>query len=321
MNETKYPIYIISKGRWQTRQTSRTLEYLKIPYHIVIEPQEYSEYSKVIDKNKIFVLPFSNLNQGSIPARNWVWEHSISIGAKKHWIMDDNIWQFYYSFNNERVKAADHYGLLAIEDFSDRFINCGISGPNYKFFVPDMDKKTPITFNTRIYSCILIDNSIEFRWRGKYNEDTDLSLRYLKTGGCTALHNWFICGKTTTLTMKGGNTDILYKQDGREKMADSLVEQHPDVTKKIWHWGRWQHFVDYRKFFQNKLIYREGFNLENERKIIFTRKEISDKELDEYNKYLLLSDKKDNQEEKEDNENEIIAEELKEDKNYQNFLF
>ena len=62
---------------------------MKVPYWIVIEPQEYEKYAEVIDSSKILVLPFSNLGQGSIPARNWVWEHSISIGAKKHWILDD----------------------------------------------------------------------------------------------------------------------------------------------------------------------------------------------------------------------------------------
>lgn len=63
----KYPVYIISKGRWESRLTSKALEKLKIPYHIVIEPQEYDQYSRVIDKNKILILPFSNLGLGGIP--------------------------------------------------------------------------------------------------------------------------------------------------------------------------------------------------------------------------------------------------------------
>ena len=42
----KYPIYIISKGRWQKRQTSKALEIMKVPYKIVVEPQEYEKYSK-----------------------------------------------------------------------------------------------------------------------------------------------------------------------------------------------------------------------------------------------------------------------------------
>ena len=91
----KHPIYVISKGRWESRLTSKSLERMGVPYHIVVEPQEYDEYAKVIDPKKIYTLPFSNLGKGSIPARNWVWDHSISIGAKKHWIIDDNIYDFY----------------------------------------------------------------------------------------------------------------------------------------------------------------------------------------------------------------------------------
>src|SRR5687767_14144816 len=36
----RYPIYIISKGRCDSRLTSRALEWIKVPYHIVVEPQE-----------------------------------------------------------------------------------------------------------------------------------------------------------------------------------------------------------------------------------------------------------------------------------------
>ena len=51
----KYPVYIISKGRWDhaLRMTQRTMEELKIPYRIVIEKDEYDQYSKVVPKEKI----------------------------------------------------------------------------------------------------------------------------------------------------------------------------------------------------------------------------------------------------------------------------
>ena len=65
-----------------------------------------------------------------------------------------------------------------------------------------------------------------------------------------------------TMKMKGGNTDVLYtqneKMDGRLLMAQSLYNQHPDVTKVVWKWGRWQHSVDYRPFAKNKLKLKEG---------------------------------------------------------------
>ena len=41
-------------------------------------------------------------------------------------------------------------------------------------------------------------------------------------------------------------------------MAQSLVEQHPDVTTIKWKWNRWQHHVDYSQFKRNKLIKRDG---------------------------------------------------------------
>lgn len=63
----KYPVYIISKGRWESRLTNKALERMNVPYHIVIEPQEFNDYARVIDEKKILVLPFSNLGKGSIP--------------------------------------------------------------------------------------------------------------------------------------------------------------------------------------------------------------------------------------------------------------
>jgi len=231
---------------------------MKVPYHIVIEPQEYKEYSSVIDKNKILILPFSNLNRGSVPARNWVWDHSIKSGAKRHWILDDNIRTFYRVYKNNQYKLDSGVGFKIIEDYTDRFTNIALSGMNYEMFVLKRQKYKPYRINTRIYSCILINNSICYRWRGKYNEDTDLSLRALKNKWCTLLFNIFVCQKIATMRMKGGNTDELYKQDakfdGRLEMALALKRYHPDVTKIVKKWGRWQHSVNYKPFKANKLI-------------------------------------------------------------------
>ena len=62
----------------------------------------------------------------------------------------------------------------------------------------------------------------------------------------------------------GGNNHELYKRDGRLKMAESLVEQHPDVATVSWKFGRWQHHVDYRPFENNKLIRKENIKIKNE---------------------------------------------------------
>tara|TARA_R110002020_G_scaffold439213_2_gene649709 strand:+ start:900 stop:1733 length:834 start_codon:yes stop_codon:yes gene_type:complete len=261
----KYPIYIISKGRAESRLTSKALERLKVPYHIVIEPQEYDEYAKYIDKKKILVLPFKNLGQGSIPARNWVWEHSLSIGAKRHWILDDNLKEFFRLNKNLPVPVDSGTIFKCAEDFVDRYENVAISGFEYFMFAPRKSKLAPFRLNTRIYSCILIQNDIPYKWRGRYNEDTDLSLRALKDGWCTILFMAFLCEKQQTMTMKGGNTEDLYEiEDGRLKMAQSLQKQHPDVTKIVWKWGRWQHSVNYTPFKKNELIKKQGLYIPNQ---------------------------------------------------------
>jgi hypothetical protein len=258
----KHPVYVISKGRWESRLTVKALTVRNIPHRVVIEPQEYEQYAAVMNPATLLVLPFSNLGMGSIPARNWVWEHSLSEGHARHWILDDNIMDFFRLTDNNRWKTDSAATFLAVEDFSDRYENVALSGMNYKMFAPKRAKKNPITMNTRVYSCILILNSIPYRWRGRYNEDTDLSLRALKDGWCTLLFNAFLIDKATTMTMKGGNTEELYKldgqKDGRLLMAQSLQAQHPDVVKIVRKWGRWQHSVDYRPFKANRLKRKPG---------------------------------------------------------------
>jgi len=257
--QPKYPIYIISKGRWERRKTSRALEDMGVPYKIVVEPQEYKKYAKVIDKSNILKLPFSNLGKGSIPARNWVWEHSISVGAKKHWILDDNIMNFKRLNRNMKTMVTSGTILKCAEDFVNRYKNIGLSGFNYDFFMVASSYRPAYYLNTRIYSCILIKNSIPQRWRGRYNEDTDLSIRVLQSGQCTILFNAFLAGKTPTGIDDGGNADELYQDDGRLQMAESLVEQHPGIVTVTQKWGRPQHQVFYSHFKKNRLIKKDKY--------------------------------------------------------------
>lgn len=254
----KYPVYVISKGRWNSLLTVRALRDRGIPFRLVVEPQEFHNYAAGVDPVAILTLPFSNLGQGSIPARNWVWEHAIGEGHARHWILDDNIKAFYRFNRNLKVPTSSGTTFAAAEEFVDRYENVAISGFHYFMFASRKAKAPPFILNTRVYSCILIKNDIPYRWRGIYNEDTDLSLRALKDGWCTVLFMAFLAEKITTMTMRGGNTDSLYKrddgQDGRLLMAQSLQRQHPDVTKIVRRWGRWQHYVDYRPFKGNRLI-------------------------------------------------------------------
>ena len=260
MKETKYPIYVISKGRAENRQTINTLEEMNVRFLVVVEPQEVELYAKYVDRSKIIATDFANLDQGSIPVRNFVWQHSINAGARKHWILDDNINGFVRLNKGLRIPVKSSAIFNAVEDFSDRYTNVRMSGMNYRYFAGDWIKK-PYFLNTRIYSCILLDNSVTHRWRGKYNEDTDLSLRILKDDHCTLLFNTFLANKAATLTMSGGNTEEVYENsNNRLDFAESLKEQHSDCVRVVWRYDRWHHEVNYDIFKKNKLIRVDNYN-------------------------------------------------------------
>lgn len=264
--QPRFPVYIISKGRHESRVTSRYLEQMRVPYRIVVEEQERDAYAAVIDPAKILILdpdyqrdydafwPVADgASKGSGPARNFVWDHAISTGAPWHWIMDDNIHGFFRLNQNKKLKLTDGTCFACMEDFATRYKNVGMAGPNYHAFAVQTAHHKPFTLNTRLYSCILIRNDIPFRWRGRYNEDADLSIRVLKSGLCTVQFYAFLQHKDQTQTMKGGNMDAFYAAEGTLPKSRMLAEMHPDVTKVVWKFGRWHHHVDYRGFTQ-KLI-------------------------------------------------------------------
>ncbi|NJN50269.1 MAG: hypothetical protein HC798_03745 [Polaribacter sp.] len=89
------------------------------------------------------------------------------------------------------------------------------------------------------------------RWRGRYNEDTDLCLQVLTKGLCTILFNAYMIDKVATMTMKGGNSDELYKGDGRLVMARSLERLWPGIVTVTRRFKRPQHVVRWDRFKQS----------------------------------------------------------------------
>lgn len=265
-SRTRYPIYIPSKGRFDCETTGGLLTQAGADFRFVVEPQEAEIYEKRWP-GRVLALPFSNLGQGSIPARNWIWEHAKAHGSPYHWIIDDNVFVFYRTNANRRlIVEKSSAPLRIVEDFVDRYDNIAFAGLAYLGFCPDRNEIAPYTMNTRVYSVTLINTAMEYRWRGRYNEDTDICLRALKDGWATVLFRSFLMDKSRTSKgdgssgMKGGNSDVLYNgaRDYRLAFAESLASQHPDVARVVWKFGRWHHEVDYSRFKKNKIRLREN---------------------------------------------------------------
>lgn len=267
------PIYIVSKGRAERCTTSKNLCLMEVPHFVVVEPQEVEEYNKHLNLKYATILEldmsykekydcFDDLGltkpTGPGPARNFAWDHSIKLGYKWHWVMDDNTCAgFYYRYNNMRIRARTGAIFNAFEDFVQRFDKVAIAGLNYRMFCADTACHPPFVENTRIYSYLLIRNDIPYRWRGRYNEDTDLSLRVLKDGWNTIQSNIFLASKDETQSSKGGNYTEFYSKEGTLPKSQMLKDMHPDVTEVVWKFNRWHHEVDYRGF-TKPLEYIEG---------------------------------------------------------------
>ena len=254
---TRYPVCIPSKGRADCQTTGHLLNRMGVPHTFFVEQTEAEWYREHVGADKVVSMPFNDLGQGSIPARNFIWEWCKDRGAAWHWIMDDNISLFARNTNNRRLSVYGGGFFAAIEAFAERYDNLAIVGPHGKGFVSDRSPRPPLLWNSRVYSCSLINTSLPYRWRGRYNEDTDLCLRALTDGWATLLFRSLLFQKggtvgSATPPMKGGNTDNVYTDgDHRRAFAESLREQHPDVVKVVWKFNRWHHEVDYRPFARN----------------------------------------------------------------------
>lgn len=279
----EFPIYIPSKSRADSALTPRFLDAIGVPYRLVVEEPQAEDYATKFGEEKILILdpqfqkdydPLMELepgqSRGSGPARNFIWEHSIQEGHKFHWVMDDNIISFGRFHNNQRITILDGVIFAAMEDFIQRYSNLAQVGPQYLMFLPSRIKKPPFILNTRIFSCMLIRNSVPFRWKGRYNEDLILSLNMLKANWTTVQFNAFYQWKMRTQKMDGGNTEAFYAEEGTLAKSKMAVNAHPDVVKLAYKFGRWHHHADFSQFKQ-PLIKNESYTPKDFSKVKFKK--------------------------------------------------
>lgn len=244
----RYPIYIPTKGRsaWERARTIRCMLREEIPFKAVVEEQEAADYRKLVPEDVMLVLPFRD--RGLHETRNWIKDHSVAAGDVRHWQLDDNIDRAYRLYKGKRYPCSTAAALRVCEDLTDRYENVALSGLNYDMFVMREESK-PFRVNVHVYSCSLVLNALPHRWRGPYNDDTDMCLQVLADGWCTILVNVFSVKKWRTMKVHGGNTDDYYLiDDGRLRMARELERRWPGVVKVDRRWGRPQHVINWRVF-------------------------------------------------------------------------
>ena len=269
----KYPIYVVSYGRYALRDhTIDALQQMGVDYHICVQEREkelYEKHSKEYGWTGT-IITSPNTDQGSSKQRNTCLEHSKQNGHKKFWLLDDNMTGWYY-FNMLMITKINHpYVFTHLEDISDNIKEpVGIISHCYTLDVRANDLRNPLQVNTKNYSSSLIDTEIcgDIRFRLQYNEDIDFTFQVLERGIKTIGLNIFLAGKKATKTVKGGNTDSIYKDvsDTDNKMHDKFnclqetwkdtpIEMYIEKTNNYHADGRTHHKINWEKVseaFQN----------------------------------------------------------------------
>lgn len=238
----QHPIYIPSKRRSTLCNTAKILDSEGIPYKIFVEPQEQEVYQHIypgrcviLDKN----------DQGVAYVRSWIKTYSRDRGEPFHWQLDDNIQGFLIRKGTANKKSTGLYNLTQVEMTCSKYRNIGLAGLIHNMFA--FSHRQAIGLNKQVYTCILVNNSLNIFWRKGVVEDTDYSLQvlmYQRRQWCILAFHRLLVVKPVTMSMEGGCTefeygpDSTYGGDGRKARAEGLQRMWPGWFKTTFQYGR-----------------------------------------------------------------------------------
>lgn len=74
----RWPIFIPTKGRADSRMTMKMFDDLRVPYTIFVEEQDFYAYAEHVDSRRIHLLP--HRDQGLTVTRNYIWDYAAERG-------------------------------------------------------------------------------------------------------------------------------------------------------------------------------------------------------------------------------------------------
>ena len=264
---SRSPIFIPSRHRSHIAGTAKVLEKVGVTdFRFIVESDDVAAYSNRFGKERVVELDRRyqeeyetcddrglSLPVGPGAPRNMAWDIAVSEGAGWHWVLDDNLRNQLYRYGQDgfTVVRDGTRWFQELEALITSFSNVVMGGPHCESFVSHRHANVRrFVINSRIYSFNLIKNDLPFRWRGRWNEDTILSLDILKAGFATVLSREFLMKKTATQLSKGGNTEAFYKH-GTGPKSRMLKIVYPEFVDVVMRYNRIHHYVNYRKHFKH----------------------------------------------------------------------
>ena len=261
----RWPVFIPSRGRAGFAPTMRELDRIGVPYRVIVEDFEHDAYARFYGEKRLLVIPpryFAEYDSGDpdgdkagLPfgpglPRNLALDTALAEGHAWHWTLDDNIRYWARIDGNHCIRAGDGWVFAAMEDHAARYANVGEAGPEYKMWVPCREAwPRPFRYNHRVMSCQLLRTAAAapLRWRFRYNDDIDFTIRLLEAGWCTINYIAFVQAKQGTQHVPGGSSTTIYA-GGTYAKTETLVRAHPRIVNRVLRWGRPHHMIDWDRW-------------------------------------------------------------------------
>jgi len=236
----KYPISIVSYKRHN--EFGRTHLYLtkcKIQHHLFIEPNQEVEYLKWFNPTYCKIIcsnqNFSEMSMGSTPMRNFILDYWKDRGYKKCWLLDDNIKRYVRLNNGVKNTIESKCIFTTIEDYTNNYDNVGLVSHNFSPFIREGDMRTIIVKNGKCYSSMLINTSMDIRFKYKHQEDNLISIEYINKGYSNLCFNHIMYDKNTSGIDKGGNREGIYQCKNNNTDGNGYKERYEFMEKTLWY--------------------------------------------------------------------------------------
>ena len=222
-----FPVFVPSRGRADIATTPKLLDASRIPYTLVVEPHEESDYRAAFPTADILVLPESH--QGVTYVRQFILDYAREEGYSFYWQLDDNITEFRKCGNGKSAPTDARSVLSAIEGIANRYENVALAAADYQQFAFRSEKEFSV--NTRAYCCVLTraDTGVNYRPELEMKEDFDFCVQHLAQGWCTLLvHTWAMDKVAMGQNKKGGLSEK-YRAGLHSEQAKRFAEAWPGL--------------------------------------------------------------------------------------------
>lgn len=237
-----FPVFIPTRGRWDTIAVTKPLDAARINYTLVVEPQEEDAYRRRFPEAEMLVLAESA--RGPWFARQSILDYCRDNGLAWCWMLDDNIKGFLCGLKPVSARAAMSYA----ESFVGQYANLAIVSLDYQQYAFRQTK--PYSVNRRAACSMLISTApgADYRADAEIKEDLDFQLQRLAAGMSTVLVHRFAMDKPAMGRGGKGGCHEYYKE-GRQNLATRfIVGVWPGVTNAIAKGTGTDVKVDWRRF-------------------------------------------------------------------------